>query len=696
MALDPINLGTGVGTGDGDPLRLALGKANANDSYVESLAKSAAQTAAGKLNAASNLSDVADPVAARTALSAAAAADVAAKLDKTGDASGASVPLINGVAKLGNAVPALDLSRADIPSRTIPLRSFIVGGFAAIGDAGAGARYVRGTSTGPLAIQDAAGTWFNLDLSPHTLQLGWFGVVGDRVVDDTVALQRAVTLLQGRGRRLAVGNLTVRTTATVFVSDSLFFQGNQFRELPRATNTSGGATNPSNADAYTGSIFYADWVRGAATDAIFYNTGERVVFDGVEFQQRQTAIPAANVTGTGWTPIEGPWAVYNACQQYTTQGFGLTLRNCMLRNMTYGVYSEGAARISVQSIRGQCFKVGLDISRAADICQFDDKQIGWTYWTGHADILAYQLANLVAFRFGRVDGLQIGELFAYYSAIACELYTQAATGTQPLAGVAVRAHIKRIYADGCPIGLRYDDAVNVHVDNLTHFSPSGTTGRAVYNRAVFYYPDFSQAGRAPGFGGSHAQIDYLDTGAAVQQAIYSEVPGTIVVNGGWVRGWNTPPNFVYGQASQAASGGFACFDGVTGVSFIVCDGLRIDIASPTPSSDNPLPQGGWGGKLFGTTGATFRGGYSPPGEQPTIELFFGGTIDVNGFAQIATGRSQTNRYLVNDKCYNLNSDGSVVVLPLAFADNDGNFRYTGGTPNTGYAATIKWRLTPRF
>lgn len=86
----------------------------------------------------------------------------------------------------------VDLTRAQIPSRSIPLNAFRTSGDTAQGDAGAGALYVRGTSGGLRAIQDASGTWWNLAI-PHGLaKVGWFGAKSDGVTNDTAAVNAAV------------------------------------------------------------------------------------------------------------------------------------------------------------------------------------------------------------------------------------------------------------------------------------------------------------------------------------------------------------------------------------------------------------------------------------------------------------------------------------------------------------------------
>lgn len=91
---------------------------------------------------------------------------------------------------------ALDIPRSDISSVRIPFRAFIVTGNAAAGDAGAGALYIRGTSAGPRAIQDAAGMWFELSCG-GVADLGHFGAVLDGSSADA-ALDTAYDYLMSR------------------------------------------------------------------------------------------------------------------------------------------------------------------------------------------------------------------------------------------------------------------------------------------------------------------------------------------------------------------------------------------------------------------------------------------------------------------------------------------------------------------
>ena len=67
--------------------------------------------------------------------------------------------------------------------------AIILGGFSELGDNGAGAIYIRGSSSGPMPIGDADGNWWNLS-APNEVWAGWFGMLGRE--DDTLAMQKAI------------------------------------------------------------------------------------------------------------------------------------------------------------------------------------------------------------------------------------------------------------------------------------------------------------------------------------------------------------------------------------------------------------------------------------------------------------------------------------------------------------------------
>jgi hypothetical protein len=102
--------------------------------------------------------------------------------------------LLAGTITGTTATLALSTTRAQIPTVTLPANTVIVSGFAAAGDLGAGAIYtsVGAGPSGPMAIQDLSGTWFNLVNLNRTANVYQWGAKGDGVTDDTTAVQNAI------------------------------------------------------------------------------------------------------------------------------------------------------------------------------------------------------------------------------------------------------------------------------------------------------------------------------------------------------------------------------------------------------------------------------------------------------------------------------------------------------------------------
>jgi hypothetical protein len=131
------------------------------------------------------------------------------------------------------APPALSTTqtilRVNIPSTHILAATFVASGFYAEGDSGAGALYSSGgaSPSGPMAIQDLVGTWFNLVVHGPA-NVGWFGAKGDGIANDTVAITAAIAALPAAGGHLyfppgtynTTGGFTVNVPATISGSGS--------------------------------------------------------------------------------------------------------------------------------------------------------------------------------------------------------------------------------------------------------------------------------------------------------------------------------------------------------------------------------------------------------------------------------------------------------------------------------------------
>jgi hypothetical protein len=106
------------------------------------------------------------------------------KVDGAGllDLSDALQAAIAGGGGGGGTAYSEYMTRAQISATAISATTqrIVTTGYATVGDIGGGAIYKRGSSTGPHALQDSAGVWWELDLKdkPYVIA-NWFGMVAD-------------------------------------------------------------------------------------------------------------------------------------------------------------------------------------------------------------------------------------------------------------------------------------------------------------------------------------------------------------------------------------------------------------------------------------------------------------------------------------------------------------------------------------
>lgn len=120
------------------------------------------------------------------------------------------------------AIGRTTVTRAQIATTSIsPLvGAFVSAGHGASGDRGAGCLYVRGASSGPGAVQDALGTWWQHP-SGKPLDASCFGAKGDDATDDTAALTAAINALNTRCGRLRIPAGTYRFSSLPTITCSL-------------------------------------------------------------------------------------------------------------------------------------------------------------------------------------------------------------------------------------------------------------------------------------------------------------------------------------------------------------------------------------------------------------------------------------------------------------------------------------------
>ena len=108
--------------------------------------------------------------------------------------------------------PSQIYSRADIANYVLPGSRVI---------ALDGSAWVPGTFSGPLAIQDASGAWWQIDTS-RGVWIDWFGAVMDGVTDDTAAIQAALN--SGTTLVLCSPGRTSRCASGIYIPSNVTLQ----------------------------------------------------------------------------------------------------------------------------------------------------------------------------------------------------------------------------------------------------------------------------------------------------------------------------------------------------------------------------------------------------------------------------------------------------------------------------------------
>ena len=201
-------------------LAIFQGYINQSAANASAAAASAVQSANGAVAAATYAAASQGSANSATGSATAAAGPAWAAAGSALTAQAAATQAVTSLA--GGAFPAASagvfgMTRSAFATTIVPttVSAIVLAGYAAIGDLGAGARMIRGTSAGYNAIQDATGAWWNLDVaSLRVISVGYFGAVDDDATDNTAAFQACAAVcnattkvmhIPGRGGIFRVG-----------------------------------------------------------------------------------------------------------------------------------------------------------------------------------------------------------------------------------------------------------------------------------------------------------------------------------------------------------------------------------------------------------------------------------------------------------------------------------------------------------
>lgn len=199
--------------------------------------------------------------------------------------------------------------RVDIPNINIPVNTIMLSGYYVAGDLGTGAIYtsVGASSSGPSAIQDKNGTWFQL-ITIEPVSIGWFGAIGDGITDNTTAVQAAIN---AGDIKIPTGTFVLgANNSTITIPSNraiLFDEGANFIASPTfVTDNSSAAT-------------YRFLFNATSKTNILIDNGNWLLAAGYPKQSMMSFTNCSNIVVSNNSIQEnGTWAVlFNTCNDFS-------------------------------------------------------------------------------------------------------------------------------------------------------------------------------------------------------------------------------------------------------------------------------------------------------------------------------------------------------------------------------------------
>ncbi len=168
------------------------------------------------------------------------------------------------------------------------------------------------------------------------------------------------------------------------------------------------------------------------------NTNARgTIIKDIAFTEVQPAVT------TGWTPT-----AYDFVFRVQDTLGEVTFDNVLFSGVTKGIYADNSGRLDIKGVSGQFFTNAVTIDDCFDIPRIESLH-SWPYWSSNSAVEAYEQSNLNAVVLKRVDGIFIGDLFAFLGNSALYLTTGAN-------GVTTKLYANSVYADQVKYGILVD------------------------------------------------------------------------------------------------------------------------------------------------------------------------------------------------------------------------------------------------
>lgn len=296
-----------------------------------------------------------------------------------------------------------------------------------------------------------------------------------------------------------------------------------------------------------------------------------------------------------WTPTTTPWAI-------TAGDFTLTARgtrevnqevcDVAILDFTHAIRGRtGFEGGKITNVRGNPLTVGIDIDGAFHSVHID--QIDWWPYGGNSPAdwqdgeRRWTLNNLVAYRFGRVDGLKIGTIFSIGTDTTLQFYPSEAPNH--LGHATTNFTIDNLYADGTNRAIHIPNPSAPDQTWTLNFLPQGNITNAVLHH--YNNPDAADmfAGTRHPTVHIEAPFDRITISAVRFEGGGYERPGShCVLETGATNGWLS---FAHGSAVEwdsADAGNIPAFEAKSGSQVLLGDQftfqntLRQPFAQPKP------------------------------------------------------------------------------------------------------------------
>ena len=287
------------------------------------------------------------------------------------------------------------------------------------------------------AVSSISGAWVRV--LKDTLNLKWFGAVGDGTTSDQAAVQAAFSLASYLGKVLYVPEATVayRLTAPVVNSNKLGVKlKGEGTEITENNNYNSNGVNARGR----GSWFFIDHA-GKGFEFTGRDNGTNLVgnshigIDGIGTFRNQP------LPGAGWVP--GDFDYDFDFTQCTADIDDLTLLNA-----TKGINWKRArsGQLNIGKLRGQPLQIGLHVQNAYDVVRVADIHF-WPFWSLDDDVMSYIRQNAEAVLLRRCDGPIFNNIFTFGYSRSILFSHFAGNGTDEPGGTTYHGSFDTIYAD---------------------------------------------------------------------------------------------------------------------------------------------------------------------------------------------------------------------------------------------------------